>query len=211
MSSKGIALGIASLLQANLALADWFCTHASSRRIGSTFEVCGTGKSEDEASARINAFDHAKLEFDKICSNSSDCRGQAHDITPGRSECVRRNNFFECKRFFQFELAKEDASSERAADETKVKNFIEKYISKRELIKRLGPPSEIVEQVGSPSDQKEFIYTNKEFCINKTRCTVNLKFDRVERYSNFNPTFTEEVQGEATFWTKFKRQTGFQD
>jgi hypothetical protein len=92
----------------NYVLADdWLCTEESSVRIGGAYgsiHSCGVGEAPNESQARANAFDSAKAEFDRVCSNSVDCHRNSVVVEPARTTCSKNQDGYKCYRMVIFHL-----------------------------------------------------------------------------------------------------------
>ncbi len=96
-------LGIAVLFAQNCRADDWLCTEEASQRDGNVIKACGVGLGFDENGARYQALENAKIEFDKVCNASSDCKGHEVVAEPTRTEC-REGELFKCYRLIQFKI-----------------------------------------------------------------------------------------------------------
>lgn len=57
-----------------VAAEQWICVEASSQKQGKVISACGIGMGKNENEARLNAFDNAKTEFQRVCLSSDDCK-----------------------------------------------------------------------------------------------------------------------------------------
>lgn len=83
---------------------DWLCKEEASQRYGESVYSCGVASSKDESVARTLALDNAKIEFDKVCQLSSDCKNHDISVEPKRTSCDLHNKFFKCYRLLHFKI-----------------------------------------------------------------------------------------------------------
>lgn len=88
----------------NASAADWFCEEAASQRDGNVVRTCGIGEARWEATARAQALETARLEFNRLCDLSSDCYGRPVSVRPGRTSCKKSKVGFQCHRLFIFTI-----------------------------------------------------------------------------------------------------------
>jgi hypothetical protein len=82
--------------------SDWLCQEEASQRHDNEIYSCGIGTGDDENSARLNAFDNAKKEFQKICELSDDCNGRQISVWPQRTACEKKGRKYQCHRLVVF-------------------------------------------------------------------------------------------------------------
>lgn len=87
----------------------WYCEKVASEWLdpGLKLSVCGVGQGLDEAEARDKAFDNAKIEFSKVCSEDTTCGKRAVNIAPQRSDCRVKGPTHVCHRLFHFFITDE--------------------------------------------------------------------------------------------------------
>lgn len=189
---------------------NWFCSEASSQRVGNEIQACGTGISPDESEARLRAFDNAKEEFERICEASADCQGHRAIADPRRTTCETEQSVFHCRRLvaFTIESAPGDAEATASAASGSVPirkpasvqlPKIEKGLSKSEVLSRFGDPVSAQEV-----DARNLIlyYRNPSFCTGAP-CTVVLFDNHVDHYFGFSMSNTYALDNES-FWGKLK-------
>ena len=84
--------------------SDWLCTEESSQRSGNEVQSCGVGIAATEDQARIKAFDNARIEFNRICQASDDCRGHQVSVKPRRTSCAANDQGIKCYRLLEFTI-----------------------------------------------------------------------------------------------------------
>lgn len=90
----------------SISLADeWVCTTQTSLKINKGFRVCGMGLGLTEAMAREQSLISANSEFKGLCVYDTRCRSSAIHVEPGRTDCRRVRNHFECFRLVDYILA----------------------------------------------------------------------------------------------------------
>ena len=82
----------------------WICREASSTRMGEIILSCGIGRSSAKQKAKIGARESALEEFNRICSLSNSCRPYEVNITPKRTECLKKSETFTCYRAIEFQI-----------------------------------------------------------------------------------------------------------
>ncbi len=82
----------------------WYCNQVASERVGDRIFSCGIAEDFTENLARIKAFENAKIEFDKVCENSVDCRDMEYVIYPMRNECKSKGRIWLCYRGLEFKI-----------------------------------------------------------------------------------------------------------
>jgi hypothetical protein len=125
------------LLTSVTANADWFCTEASSQ--GSSekgiYQVCGVSENSSEADARAHAFENARNEFNRACSEDNRCKTSAKILELKRTECKKIATGYKCYRMLEYRLTEQDPSS-AASVEIINKQLDEKQKQLVELRKR---------------------------------------------------------------------------
>ncbi len=104
-----LCFGVILVITSTGALAlenspEWYCKNVASEKMGNIINSCGIGFGADESEARDLAFDHAKKEFDKICSISDDCQGHAVNANPKRTTCEEVGKKIKCYRLIEFKI-----------------------------------------------------------------------------------------------------------
>jgi len=138
----------------------WLCTEAASQRYGNVISSCGIGVGNDENSARLAAFDNAKIEFQRICENSDDCRDHQINIEPKRTACQDKGGHYKCYRMVEFSIKDEKPITPIAAlkaslpqttkaSEQKIAK-IKPGMMKAEILSNLGPPENVDQEVRMP-------------------------------------------------------------
>lgn len=96
------------LFLANLAHSDqhdqWFCTDASTQRIGDTWLACGVGEGMDEGKARERALTRALDEFLQLCKLSTGCHERDRSVEPKRTTCIDGRGWWKCYRMVEITL-----------------------------------------------------------------------------------------------------------
>ena len=90
------------------AHADWFCTEGSGRRVSeNSFEICGVAEDQTESLARALAFDAAKTEFTKFCTEDVKCKTSSKSLELKRTECKKSPTGYKCYRMLEYTLTVE--------------------------------------------------------------------------------------------------------
>lgn len=123
-----------------LASDDWLCKTESSQRVENTINACGLAIAPDENTARAEAFDNARSEFDRICKASSDCTSNAITVTPQRTTCENTDDGVKCYRMVSF-VIQVDLSG-KVASTTPNKSFpkLKHGVPKTDVVKSFGAP-----------------------------------------------------------------------
>lgn len=82
----------------------WLCEEVASQRKGNSIYACGIGSGADETTARTQAFDNARAEFNQVCEASDDCRGRQVSVSPERTSCKKENANIKCYRLVVFQI-----------------------------------------------------------------------------------------------------------
>lgn len=90
----------------SLTHASWYCDQVASAWVeeGKILATCGSGTAENEASAKIKAFENANEEFQKVCGKQTGCGTKVVNIDPQRSDCKNTDKGFSCRRLFYFHI-----------------------------------------------------------------------------------------------------------
>ena len=195
----------------------WTCTEASSIRTGNAIHSCGVATNADEAAARAAAFANAKMEFDSICSASSDCRGHQVNLEPARTTCEPTDGGIQCRRMVLFHIQEEmeelpilpgepddlddledleDLTPDSIPEAVKpAKPRIEKGMKKSEVLAAFGKPEQVVDatmQGDGGGNRLIFSYRgHDDFCdVPNFACSVYLKDGEVNSFNGFRPSYT---------------------
>lgn len=194
------ALAFLILLSPMLAETDssgaetsWLCTEEASQRLENSIMSCGIGTGKDENQARLNAFDQAKNEFNKICDTSVDCRKHEISAEPRRTTCQQDGKGFKCYRLVAFYIAKAQVSSKDAsASNFKTMNGNTKLtrgMSKKDLVAKFGTPISI----GDLGTQKKLYGYSGEMCNYEGQlCFVRVKNGKVQSWSDFKVIYSQD-------------------
>lgn len=90
------------------ALAEgWYCAEVASEWLerGKILQACGIGKGADENTARLDAFNNARKEFELVCNKDTTCSNRVINIEPQRSDCIFKANGFICNRLFYYHIS----------------------------------------------------------------------------------------------------------
>ena len=233
MGHFSVRLAIASLIglavfgiqsPAN-ATTQWLCKEESSQRRGNEIVSCGIGFGSDESSARLNAFDSAKSEFNRVCESSADCK--SHEITtaPQRTTCEEKDSTktgFKCYRLVVFTIGNAVPTPEKvsegvssndeqissykpfSAEDTKKSPKVRKGMSKANLLKAFGAPESTSKFDGISGSGPFYVPATLTFnysgdmCVyDYMLCSVILQDGRVKSYDSFKPIYTGDLDDEA--------------
>jgi hypothetical protein len=102
------------LLSNNAYATGWYCQSVASEWVeeGKTLRACGIGKGGDENTARQDASNNARKEFDLVCNKDTLCANKAINIDPQRSECTEDDEGFTCHRMFNYHITNEERKRE---------------------------------------------------------------------------------------------------
>ena len=155
-----IGLLLAMLLSSSIANAsdDWLCKSQSSVKYEASIDACGIGQAATEGQARLEAFDNARQEFNKICKSSDDCDGYKINAVPKRTTCEESKGSFKCYRLIQFNIIDEPGNSDTTAVQSmakgetfvpfnveSIKNIpkVRRGMSKKQVLATFGEPVNI--------------------------------------------------------------------
>lgn len=91
--------------------AQWLCVESSGRNTENFYQVCGIGQNQSEAEARALAFEAAKNEFKRACSESENCLSRNKSLEIKRTECKKTENEYKCYRLLEYTLLEVNAVS----------------------------------------------------------------------------------------------------
>lgn len=184
-----LGLFFLSLAQAETT---WLCKEESSRRQGDdTVLACGIGIASDENEARLQAFDNAKLEFDKLCKASDDCQGRPVSIEPKRTTCEQDSDqIFKCYRLLAFTITKPQVQKDPVTG--KVLTKVTKGITKQELLVILGTPSGVI-RVPGVNSRLQFLFRGQVCRIEGAACYVILQDGKVIDYKDLKPVYDGDI------------------
>lgn len=167
------------LLNSNSLLADsWFCTEGSIKQQGQSIIACGIGMDKSEAKSRLQAFDFAKQEFDKICNNSTNCKNLKINIKPLRTECQYINNEYKCIRALSFEFDEEEM--------IQVEKSLSKGMSKDDVLEILGSPRSVSEIQDYDSGEIVYQMFFRGSICSFDSCSVLIKNNKVIKFKEIN-------------------------
>ena len=108
------------VLTTNIFSVEWFCKEVSSSWMerGVILQACGIGYGDDENSARLNAFDNAQKEFEKVCNKDSVCSTKVVNIDPQRTTCSNKEGLIICHRLFYYYISNKDRVSHNTWEPT---------------------------------------------------------------------------------------------
>ena len=209
-----------------VAKDNWFCTEESSAIVDGAIQACGIGTGKDEAEARTKALDNAQIEFNKLCKASADCKDHEVVVDPNhRTTCEPSKEGYKCYRMLAFKVTAQKMRAENKVEAKHtavdspvsrtvptsisgnqgVKSFngkpkLKKGMSKRALIAEFGAPFKI-DNDPIESNAKWFWYSGN-MCVSSyagdtSPCIVNVKNQKVESWSDFNPTYTSDLDDES--------------
>jgi hypothetical protein len=195
----------ALLLFPTVASADWFCTEAASQRKGSSIYACGVGYGKDENGARLNAFDNAKREFARVCSESDDCHGRALSVEPGRTTCGKKEGGYQCHRLVIFSIGGSSSGNVRPGpkpfsyEATVAQPKIRFGMKKSDVLKILGQPPIVNYTPGTmwlmityPGRRLSSTSPCDDFVVG---CHILFnKKDRVDSFTGIDPLYTEALK-----------------
>jgi len=94
------------LLSSTANAGGWYCKSVASEWVeaGKILRSCGIGKGDDENTARLDAYNNARKEFDVICNKDTTCANKVVNIDPQRSECSEDEDGFTCHRLFNYHI-----------------------------------------------------------------------------------------------------------
>ena len=110
------------LLSTNAHAQGWYCKSVASEWVeeGKILRSCGIGKGEDENTARQDAFNNARKEFDDICNKDTTCANKVINIDPQRSECTEDEDGFTCHRLFNYHVTDKDRKPSTEPEPAKI-------------------------------------------------------------------------------------------
>src|ERR1022692_4873379 len=90
----------------NAYAGGWYCNQVASEWVeeGKVLRACGIGKGDDENTARQDASNSARKEFDLICNKDTSCSNKVINIDPQRTECSEDDDGFTCHRLFNYHI-----------------------------------------------------------------------------------------------------------
>jgi len=86
----------------------WYCEDVSSAWMekGVLLQSCGIGYGDNENSARLDAFNNARKEFDNICNSNTSCANNVVNIDPQRTSCDKKDGKVICHRLIYYHITK---------------------------------------------------------------------------------------------------------
>lgn len=186
-----------------LAEENWLCVEASSTRDGNVIQSCGIGRGPDENSARLRAFDNAKIEFDKVCESSDDCKGHEVTVKPERTSCSKAGQDFKCYRLIVFTISEREKVVPKREGQPYQFNSTNKNVDNRypkvkvgmkkgELLKLFGPPMSIKSSFIKGRTIPFYMYIG-EMCDYTKVCGVHVLNGKVISIHDFNPLNTDQL------------------
>lgn len=196
----------------------WICTEASSQRQGNDILACGIGLGKTENDARLNAFDNAKTEFQRICSSSDDCKNHSITAEPKRTTCdADKNGKIKCYRMIDFTIGSKVSSS----NNTQVQNLkdqpekfepfsyeqtlsypkVSRGMLKKDLLDKFGI-AESVNDVSGNGSGLEIIFKGKMCLRDDNYCSVYGEDSKECLNHTLCSVFVKN--GKVIGWTKFK-------
>lgn len=190
------------------AKEQWICTEQSSQRDGNVIAACGIGSGQDENEARLSAFDNSKSEFKRVCDASDDCKGRAISAEPQRTTCEKNGTSFKCYRMITFTIGERIKDQDRAVssgdakesmqpfsyDEISSLPKVRKGMTKKELLQSIGAPRSVDQEMASFGGGVAFHYKGKMCVYESSLCHIYLKNDRVDKYYDIKPVYTEDLK-----------------
>lgn len=206
------------------AMDTWLCTEESSLRQGNSIYACGVGTGKDENQARVSAFEHAKHEFQRICSLSYDCKGHEIDVFPKRTTCERGKKQYRCYRLIVFNIGSksfwsvnQDASKSSTRKTSRLslprvnlpdtpdvfKPFVYEDTLNLPKLKKGMSKKNLLAEFGAPYsvDHDDDDGTagldmnyNGKMCVSGTLCDVYVEHNKVMNWRNFKPIYTEDLK-----------------
>lgn len=166
---------ILSLFSVAQASENWLCVTQASKVQGTTVLACGVGSGKDEDQARTNAFNSAKLEFERICSASNDCEPKNYAVEPKRTTCDQDGSEWKCYRLLAYAFQSVRPSKDgKPSRNPKIK----KGMTKQELMAQFGKPIKVL-----IASWTAFVYEDKSLCSSSS-CNVYLEKDVVVAWSD---------------------------
>ena len=188
----------------------WFCDDDASEKAGNTYRICGLGQSADEQVARENALSNAFKEFDKLCWRSSMCAGRPTEVTPKRCECKKLGAEFECRRMIEVTVSESKGKSGSVETSAKKEAVLFVGQSRDDLLKQAGYPSQMLDATTDGTSKTQIFYYRSESLCSGQTCSIVLRNNRVERFSNVRLTLTDELnQKSKTFFERVGEALGF--
>jgi hypothetical protein len=115
----------------------WYCDMVASEWMekGKILRACGIGKGSDENTARLDAFNNARKEFDVICNKDTTCSNKVINIDPQRSDCNPTDGGFTCNRLFHYYVTDEERkpSTDTDSPQEEVKTITTKVEHRTEV------------------------------------------------------------------------------
>jgi hypothetical protein len=149
--------------QAN-ASENWFCSTQASRVENNTILACGVAVEKSEDKARIAALENATKEYMALCSKTDGCLNHEVTAEPGRTECSKVKDEYTCHRLISFVI--KNTTLKTAKEEKPLNTKLRIGMTKEEMLKRLGPPKDILQRKiigGKPYSQ---VFYQNEYCEN---------------------------------------------
>lgn len=188
--------------------ADWLCTEEASQRQGNSIFACGIGTGADENAARLNAFDSAKAEFNKVCNNSDDCNGKQVAISPKRTQCQQyENGTNKCYRLLVFTIGAGRMGAGQVNRIMQAQNMdtsdnfqpfvynplatqVKIGMKKAQVLKIFGAPSDASSY--SPILKIQSLEYRGKMCMD-TSCSVHLTSGKVDYTVGFKVMYTDNL------------------
>ena len=196
----------------SIAADSWLCTEASSQRHGDSILACGIGNGKDENTARLTGFDNSKIEFDRICKSSDDCRNHNITVQPERTSCEKENGTYKCYRLIVFTIGPvAETTGNYSSKNLKTNDSPDKFepfvyektlqypkvkrgMAKKDLLAQFGVPVSTVD-IHFPdwSDGLDFRYKGK-MCVDDYVCHVKVRKDEVHDWSDIKPIYSGDLE-----------------
>lgn len=148
------------------ARAEWLCKEAASMLQENTFYACGHGISTSLSDARGKAFEAAKREFKNFCDESANCKDQAYNISPLRTDCSEKDGIINCHRGLEYTILPQKRSS-IIVDKKEISALIEKkqkelsemrsQIQKVNQLEEINSEIEVIKKLDTKEAEVEYL------------------------------------------------------
>lgn len=179
----------------------WLCTEEASQVRGNAVLACGVAIGSDENDARTKAFENAKAEFMRVCSESDVCNNRQITVEPNRTSCNPINGAYKCYRLVTFNIGEGTRMPANMIPPSSFNSFryestakmpkVFKGMRKKDLLLAFGEPSR-VESFNGDNERLMLLYNNS--VCQSDWCYVIIKKDKVTKYVDFKASYTDYLK-----------------
>lgn len=180
---------------------NWLCTDTPSQRQGGAIYACGIGVGETETLARLDAFDNSKIEFERICEASADCREHKVVAQPERTTCDHENGTYKCYRLTIFLIEKPEPTKDKKVVEFEPYKYeekgpiLKKGMSKKDVLKYFGEPNDIKKYAILPGEPEHMmLFYEGPLCSSRTFCSLTIYQGKLDSWKDIGPAYTEDLK-----------------